>query len=421
MSGNTGRFDSMKDQGEIVISVRGVSKCFEMYAKPIHRLFQLLFARRKKFFREFWALQDIDFNVRRGECVGIIGRNGAGKSTLLQIVTGTLQPTFGTVEIRGRVAALLELGSGFNPEFSGRDNIYMNASILGLAKDEIDAKYEEIVGFADIGDFIDQPVKTYSSGMMVRLAFAVNAFVDPDVLIVDEALAVGDIGFQMRCMQRLRELIARGTTLLFVTHDLGLVSSFCSKVLFLQGGRQMAFSTDVVATINAFRESVRVAPVAAADDSRRNAEVSEYRFGTHDATIESCEVFESFEKPLDLSAIVAGRKYLVRVTMNAKRDISNVVLGMSFRNREGVDVWGENTVSIFGMGFRLKVGINTMVFETCFNANVGEYGITCGIADISVNPRIELDQRWPLRKITVVSEHPGQGVCYGPWNFVEQT
>ena len=170
----------MSSDDDIVLSVKNVSKCFEMYEKPVHRLYQTLCAGKKKFYKEFWALKDISFDVHRGECVGIIGRNGAGKSTLLQIITGTLAPTGGSVSLKGRVAALLELGSGFNPEFTGRENVYLNGSILGLTHEEIDARYQDIIAFADIGDFISQPVKTYSSGMMVRLAFAVNAFVDPD-------------------------------------------------------------------------------------------------------------------------------------------------------------------------------------------------------------------------------------------------
>ena len=190
---------------EVVLRIRHISKRFEIYDKPRHRLQQMLFGRWKTYYREFRALSDINLEVRKGECVGIIGPNGAGKSTLLQIMTGTLQPTEGTVERHGRIAALLELGSGFNPEFTGRENVYMNAAILGLTKKETDEKYQDIVDFADIGEFIDQPVKTYSSGMIVRLAFAVNAFVDPDVLIVDEALAVGDAFFQQKCMRFIRK------------------------------------------------------------------------------------------------------------------------------------------------------------------------------------------------------------------------
>lgn len=219
---------------DIVISVKNISKCFEIYQQPIHRLLQTLCAGTKKFYREFWALRNISFDVRRGECVGIIGKNGAGKSTLLQILTGILRPTSGSVEVHGKVAALLELGSGFNPEFTGRENVYMNAAILGLSASETSAKYQEIVDFADIGDFIDQPVKTYSSGMMVRLAFAVQILVEPDILIVDEALAVGDAAFQRKCYARMDALLEKGMTLLLVTHDTETVKQRCKRVIFLK-------------------------------------------------------------------------------------------------------------------------------------------------------------------------------------------
>ena len=221
----------------IAIRVDNVGKCYEMYGKPSHRLWQTLTMGHKTFYKEFWALRNINFEVKKGECVGIIGRNGSGKSTLLQIIAGTLTPTTGNVEVNGRVAALLELGSGFNPEFTGRDNIYMNASILGLTKIEINAKYDRIVAFADIGEFIDQPVKTYSSGMIVRLAFAVQVTIEPDILIVDEALSVGDVFFQQKCFNRLRSLQKSGTTLLFVSHDLSTVKSLCDKCIYLEEGK----------------------------------------------------------------------------------------------------------------------------------------------------------------------------------------
>lgn len=221
---------------EVVLSVKNISKCFEMYEKPVFRLLQMLRGGKRKYYKEFWALKDISFDVHKGECIGIIGRNGAGKSTLLQIITGTLQPLSGTVETKGRIAALLELGSGFNPEFTGHDNIYLNASILGLTKEETDAKYDDIVKFADIGDFIDQPVKTYSSGMMVRLAFAVQVMVEPDILIVDEALAVGDALFQRKCYGHIDKLLKRGTAILLVTHDMETIKQRCDHVLFIRDG-----------------------------------------------------------------------------------------------------------------------------------------------------------------------------------------
>ena len=201
----------------------------------------MLWAGRRCFYKEFWALRDVSFDVKKGECVGIIGRNGAGKSTLLQIITGTLRATGGEVVTQGRITALLELGSGFNPEFSGRDNVYMNAAILGFSDEIIKTKYQDIISFADIGNFIDQPVKTYSSGMLVRLAFSVQVMLDPDILVVDEALAVGDIFFQQKCFERLKQLVENGTTILFVAHDLTLIKNMCSRAVYLNHGRLAAF------------------------------------------------------------------------------------------------------------------------------------------------------------------------------------
>lgn len=227
---------------DILISVQNVGKCYLIYDHPRDRLKQYIFPRlqkllgrpQKKYFREFWALRDISFDVKRGETIGIIGRNGAGKSTLLQMICGTMQPTSGSTATHGRIAALLELGAGFNPEFTGRENVFMNAAILGLSREETEARLEDILAFAEIGDFIDQPVKTYSSGMYVRLAFSVAVNVDPQILIVDEALSVGDLSFQNKCIMKIRELRAKGTTLLFVAHDLSIVQTMCDRVIWLQ-------------------------------------------------------------------------------------------------------------------------------------------------------------------------------------------
>lgn len=220
-----------------VLSVEGVGKYYEIYSKPFDRLKQTLWRGRKQFFREFWALRDVSFAVKRGEAVGVVGRNGSGKSTLLQIIAGTLRPTQGSVTVRGRVHALLELGSGFNPDFSGRENVFLNGSILGLTQVQIAARFDEIAGFADIGDFLDQAVKTYSTGMFMRLAFAVQVVLEPELLIVDEALAVGDAAFQMKCYQRMRRMIDDGLSVLLVAHDTQTIRSFCHRALWLDGGR----------------------------------------------------------------------------------------------------------------------------------------------------------------------------------------
>jgi len=228
---------------EFSIQVDGLSKRFDIFDHPSDRLKQPLFNRLRRlanlepiqYGREHWALKDVSFKIRSGETVGIIGRNGSGKSTLLQIICGTLSPSTGNAMVNGRVAALLELGAGFNPEFTGRENVYMNGAILGLSEAEIDQRFEKIAAFADIGTFIDQPVNTYSSGMYVRLAFAVIAHVDADVLVIDEALAVGDVFFTQKCMRFLRQFQQKGTVL-FVSHDSGAVVNLCSRAIWLDQG-----------------------------------------------------------------------------------------------------------------------------------------------------------------------------------------
>jgi homopolymeric O-antigen transport system ATP-binding protein len=220
----------------IAISVRNLSKKYHLYDSPQHRLKEALHPFRKKYHREFWALRNVSFELRRGEGLGIIGKNGSGKSTLLQILCGILQPTEGDVWVNGKISALLELGGGFNPEFTGRDNVYMNGALMGFTREEMDRRFDAILDFAEIGEFIDQPVRNYSSGMYVRLAFAAAINVDPDILIVDEALAVGDIFFQQKCHERIEELIRNGITVLMVSHDMGSIEKYSSKVLLLDHG-----------------------------------------------------------------------------------------------------------------------------------------------------------------------------------------
>ena len=230
---------------EIAIKVENLSKCYQIYAQPRDRLKQFVLPRLqriagkspKQYFREFWALKDVSFEVKKGETVGIIGRNGSGKSTLLQMICGTLNPTGGTIQTNGRTAALLELGSGFNPEFTGRENVYLNGAVLGLTNDEIDNRFDDIASFADIGDFIEQPVKTYSSGMVVRLAFAVAVNVDPQILVVDEALSVGDELFQRKCYSRIETIKDKGATIIFVSHSASIINQLCDEAILINHGK----------------------------------------------------------------------------------------------------------------------------------------------------------------------------------------
>ncbi len=246
---------------DIAIRMTNLGKSYQLYDRPRDRLKQFLVPRIKKillskstnYYHEFWALRDVSLEIARGETIGILGRNGSGKSTLLQLICGTLTPTTGTIETHGRLAALLELGAGFNPEFTGRENVYMNAAILGLDKEAIDSRFCDIASFADIGDFMDQPVKTYSSGMYVRLAFSVQIMVDPDILIIDEALAVGDARFQLKCFQRLENLKKNGTTIVLVTHAIDQIRTFCDTGLVLHEGYPVYYGDSKTSAVKYFQ------------------------------------------------------------------------------------------------------------------------------------------------------------------------
>lgn len=235
-------------QNEIAIQATQLGKCYHVYTHARDRLKQLFAGKTKQYYREFWALKNIDFTLRKGESLGIIGRNGSGKSTLLQLICQTLTPSTGKVNVNGKIAALLELGAGFNPEFTGRENIFLNGALLGYHRREIQERLDHILAFADIGDFIDQPVKNYSSGMYIRLAFSIQACMEPDILIVDEALSVGDIFFQQKCAKRMEELRAQGTTLLFVSHDMSIVRDLCQHTLYLKQGQMVHYgkTTDAI-------------------------------------------------------------------------------------------------------------------------------------------------------------------------------
>ena len=225
---------------DIAIKVSNLTKIYKLYDKPALRLKEALSVTKKKYHKDFQALNDVSFEIQKGEMLGIIGKNGAGKSTILKIITGVLTPTSGTVEINGKISALLELGAGFNPEYTGIENVYLNGTMIGFTKEEMDKKIDDIIGFADIGDFINQPVKTYSSGMFARLAFAVAINVEPDILIVDEALSVGDVFFQAKCYKKLEDLKNSGKTILFVTHDMGSVMKYCNRAIIFNAGSIVA-------------------------------------------------------------------------------------------------------------------------------------------------------------------------------------
>ncbi|MEI9986477.1 MAG: ABC transporter ATP-binding protein [Aliidongia sp.] len=357
---------------DTVIQISGLGKAYNIYKRPQDRLKQMLWRRWRRFYEEYWAIHDISLTIARGETIGIIGRNGSGKSTLLQLIAGTVSPTQGTVKVSGRVAALLELGAGFNPEFSGRENVYLAASILGLSQAEIDARLALIIDFAAIGDFLDQPVKLYSSGMFARLAFAVAAHVDADVLIVDETLSVGDAAFNQKCMRFIRGFKERGT-LLFVSHDMGAVAGLCDRVVWIDRGAVRAEGTakeicfEYLAAMEQERDdssSFRVAgrrvaapePARIIHDPRRellDASVHRNEIDLFEFDEEARSFGQNGARILDvaiedaagnrLPALVGGEDVVLRIRAEALADVARPILGFQIKDRLGQFLFGDNT------------------------------------------------------------------------------
>lgn len=338
---------------DIAICVEGVSKRFELFNKPSDQLKQFLLPRvqrylrikQRQYFNEFYALRDVTFSVKKGEAFGIIGRNGSGKSTLLQIITGTLTPTTGAVALHGRVGALLELGSGFNPEFTGRENIYLNGSLLGLTRQQIDQKFDYIASFADIGLHLDQPIKTYSSGMIVRLAMAVQTQIEPDILIVDEALAVGDALFQKRCYRQIEKLLSNGCTLIFVSHDQEIVRSLTSRALFLNNGQVVKYGQTSEALF-AYREFLQKQEEAAFYDLQMrtnqtlSAQTQDKSYGSKEVEILSVKILGVDGSPQ--SVFYAGDVISINVECICHVEIENLNIAFRVLTKEGIKVttWG---------------------------------------------------------------------------------
>jgi ABC-type polysaccharide/polyol phosphate transport system ATPase subunit len=321
-----------------MLRVQNVSKVYRLYRRPADRVAELLPFVRSHAPKEFWALRDVSLSVERGEVLGVVGPNGSGKSTLLQIVSGILEPTRGRVLASGRIAALLELGAGFNPEFTGRENVFLNGEILGIPRREMDRAFPEIEKFAEIGSFIDRPVKEYSSGMYVRLAFATAIHVDPEILIVDEALAVGDAIFANRCIKRFEQLKNRGVTVLFVSHDLGLVKRLSDRAVLMLDGRVAAYGhpSEVV------NRYVGLVLERQADDKNRSSVplAGSYRHGDGASRVLAVELCNEKGRTRTLEP---GSPVTIRVQARAERDLENPVVGVLIRNRLGIDVFGTNT------------------------------------------------------------------------------
>ena len=401
------------------IRLDGVGKCYEIYDRPIHRLKQTLYRGRRRFFREFWALRGVSFEVARGESLGIVGRNGSGKSTLLQIIAGTLQPTEGSVAVSGRVTALLELGSGFNYEFTGRENVFLNGAILGVSQREMAERFDEIASFADIGEFIDRPVKTYSTGMALRLAFAVQVLLDPEILIVDEALSVGDAAFQIKCMRRMRALVERGVSVLFVSHDVNSVRMLCDRALWLETGevRQLGPAADVTARYMqklVGGETLEAgASAAAAREGRRNGAVASrepgaetspaveelpalalrrdlVRWGSGEVQIEAARV-----TPTDGAAVFEhGGGILIELDAVVLSELGGRELGFGFslRNTKGLDIITHTTWEAGERFVGLEVGQRLRLSFTLENILApGDYAVVLAAEEILGRERRYID------------------------------
>lgn len=350
------------------IETNNITKQYALYDSSADRLREALSLRKKKYHRDFFALSGVTFNVRRGETVGIIGTNGSGKSTLLKILTGVIAPTGGSFAVNGKISALLELGAGFNMEYTGRENVYLNGTIMGYTEEEITEKLDAVLQFADIGDFIDQPVKNYSSGMFARLAFSVAINVEPDILIVDEALSVGDIAFQNKCFRKFRELCEKGVTILFVSHGLDIVRQMCDRVLWIEKGEQRMFG-ESEAVCNAFfdeqmkKQRTYYGCESLDEESYRTEEtvISCPRIpaGADGIVSDEVEILSAFFTDRNAKIterLECGRSYTFHTIIRAHEDLRDLIVGMNLITRHGLVTFGDNTLRSLGCDLAAKKG-----------------------------------------------------------------
>lgn len=423
---------------DCVIRILGLGKCYQIYPTPRDRLKQFIIPRLQRlfdkqprqYFQDFWALNDVSFEIKKGETVGIIGRNGTGKSTLLQMICGTLYPTTGSIQTSGRIAALLELGSGFNPEFTGKENVYLNASVLGLSNEEIDARFDDIAAFADIGQFIEYPVKTYSSGMLVRLAFAVIAHVDADILVIDEALSVGDAIFTQKCMRYIRDFQERGT-LLFVSHDIGSVQNLCETGIWLDNGtiQMIGASKEVAeaylqytlqetygsnAQLNTIKNASETKEAESdATEAETNTTLQDETTPTHFIDYEAkltiqdnmpnakgwqtgvADLLSIQLARLDGSAeevFLGGEQVRVTIQAKANQELAHPIIGFTVRDRLGQELFGENTLPFTNLNPVAVIAGQKFSAEFVFNLPMlpnGQYAVMASVADGNLYEHIQ--------------------------------
>ncbi len=402
------------------IRMNELGKCYEVYSRPSDRLRQMVLPRLNEWLgrpahdycQRFWALKGVSLNVQRGETVGIVGRNGSGKSTLLQLVCGTLMPSVGEVETHGRIGALLELGSGFNPDFTGVENVFLNAAVLGLTREQTAARIEAIAEFAGIGEFIHQPVKTYSSGMMIRLAFAVQAQTEPDILIVDEALAVGDARFQAKCFERLRQLKANGTSILLVTHSSEQIVTHCDRAVLMEDGHMLEigepkgvvnryldllFGSDSRRQAELPMASVNAVEAGAGDlfQTRPNANPHEYRWG--DGIVEITDFILETDQGSYPSAVESGEALRLSFTVEVLEPIEAPIFGITIKTREGITLYGSNTekLGVAKANEEFEPGSCVHIsFEFVCRLAQGSYFISLGVATREGERIVPHDRRY---------------------------
>ena len=405
-----------------VIEVKNLTKIYKLYDKPIDRMKEALSISRKKYHKEYFALNFIDFTVKKGETIGIIGTNGAGKSTLLKILTGVLTPTNGEVSVKGKVSALLELGAGFNPEYTGIENIYLNGTMMGYTKEEVDEKVNFILEFADIGDFVHQPVKTYSSGMFVRLAFAVAINIEPDILIVDEALSVGDVFFQAKCYKKFEDFRKAGKTILFVSHDLGSISKYCDRAILLNKGKIISDggTKDVIdlykkVLVNQLEYDARsdLDKKSRVNTSNKwsnslNINPNKLEYGNKYANIIDFGIVDNFGNITN--AVSKGKYFSIKMKVEFKNFIHNPIFAFTIKDLKGTEITGTNTllenVSIptFNAGDIIEVD-----FIQEMNLQGGEYLLSLGCTGYVDGEFIVYHRLYDTCNITVISDKNSVG------------
>lgn len=427
---------------EVAISVNNVSKMYKLYDNPMDRLKESLGLSRKKKYKEHYALNDVSFQVRKGETVGIIGTNGSGKSTILKIITGVLNPTQGQVVVDGRISALLELGAGFNGEYSGIENVYLNGTMIGFSKEEIDAKLQDILDFADIGDFVNQPVKTYSSGMFVRLAFAVAINIEPEILIVDEALSVGDVFFQAKCYRKFEEFKEMGKTILFVSHDLSSIGKYCDRVVLLNKGKKLA-EGDAKEMVNLYRrvlvnqyeepeetqEEVTESIQEQEQEEKReekvetvfnqpqqedlmksnlnlNPEVLEY--GSKLAEIKDFSIRD--DTGMITNVIEKGKMFSVDMVVHFQEDISEPIFAFTLKDLKGTEITGTNTMyENIPVAPQKKGDIRHITFTQKMPLEAGEYMLCLGCTGYHQGEFTVFHRLYDVCNLTVITDKKAVG------------